>query len=191
MITRTARFITDSLAPAYLVIAVLLAIGWHSTQSLTGVGWGLLAALFCGGIPFAVILLGVRLGKWTDKHVRIRQQRAVPLTAAMASVLAGLFLLRLLDAPREVFALVVAMLAGLVLTLLVTYWWKVSVHTAVAAGTVVVLIVAYGPALAALAPVLAAVGWSRVALHDHTPAQVLGGAALGSLAAGVIFTLLR
>jgi hypothetical protein len=77
--TRTARLITDGLAPANLVITILLIIGWHSTNSLTGLGWGLLAALFCGGIPLAVILLGVKRGKWTDKHVKVRQQRAIPL----------------------------------------------------------------------------------------------------------------
>ncbi|MEV6683503.1 phosphatase PAP2 family protein [Streptomyces erythrochromogenes] len=32
-------------------------------------------------------------------------------------------------------------------------------------------------------PVVAVVGWSRVALRDHSPAQVLAGAALGAAAA--------
>jgi hypothetical protein len=67
-LSRTARLTTDTLAPANLVIAILLIIGWHSTSSFTGLGWGVLAALFCGGIPFAVIMLGVKRGSWTDKH---------------------------------------------------------------------------------------------------------------------------
>ncbi|MFB4193375.1 phosphatase PAP2 family protein [Streptomyces carpaticus] len=189
--TRPARLVTDALAPANLVIAVLLIIGWHSTHSLTGVGWGLLAALFCGGIPFAVIIVGVRRGNWTDKHVRIRQQRAVPLLATMASVLVGIALLLVLDAPREIFALVIAMLAGLILTMLVTVWWKISVHTAVAAGVAVVLAIAYGPTMTALVPIVALIAWSRITLRDHTPPQTLAGAALGALAAAVVFTSLR
>jgi membrane-associated phospholipid phosphatase len=203
-LSRTARLITDTLAPANLVIAILLIIGWHSTSSVTGLGWGVMAALFCGGIPFAVIMLGVKRGNWTrflgrrwtadpgtDKHIRVREQRAIPLLATMTSVLIGVSLLVVLQAPREVFALVVAMLVGLVVTMIVTVWWKVSVHTAVASGVVVILLLAYGVRMAPLMLGIAAIGWSRVALRDHTPAQTVVGALLGGLAAAVVFSLVR
>lgn len=190
-LSRTARLITDTLAPANLVIAILLIIGWHSTSSVTGLGWGVLAALFCGGIPFAVIMLGVKRGSWTDKHIRVREQRAVPLLATMTSVVVGISLLVAFKAPREVFALVVAMLVGLIVTMIVTVWWKVSVHTAVASGVVVILLLAYGMSMAPLLLGIAAIGWSRVALRDHTPAQTVVGALLGGLAAAVVFSLTR
>jgi membrane-associated phospholipid phosphatase len=190
-LSRTARLITDTLSPANLVIAILLIIGWHSTSSVTGLGWGVLAALFCGGIPFAVIMLGVKRGNWTDKHIRVREQRAIPLLATMASVLIGISLLVVLQAPREVFALVVAMLVGLIVTMIVTVWWKVSVHTAVAGGVVVILLLTYGMRMAPLILGIAAIGWSRVALRDHTPTQTVVGALLGGLAAAVVFSLMR
>ncbi|MCX5163733.1 phosphatase PAP2 family protein [Streptomyces sp. NBC_00264] len=189
--TRLARIVTDALAPAYLVIAILLIIGWHSTRSLEGLAWGLLAALFCGGIPFAIILFGVKRGSWTDKHVKVRSQRAVPLTATMVSVLVGILIQVVFDAPRELFALVIAMLVGLAATMVVTVWWKVSVHTAVAGGVATILTLAFGPPLAALALVVAAIGWSRVQLRDHTVAQTIIGALLGGVAAAVTFGLLR
>lgn len=189
--TRLARTVTDTLAPAYLVIAILLIIGWHSTGSLEGLAWGLLAALFCGGIPFAIILFGVKRGSWTDKHVKVRSQRAVPLAATMVSVLVGILIQVVFDAPRELFALVIAMLVGLAATMVVTVWWKVSVHTAVAGGVATILTLAFGPPLAALALVVAAIGWSRVQLRDHTVAQTIVGALLGGVAAAVTFGLLR
>ncbi|MET8330001.1 phosphatase PAP2 family protein [Streptomyces sp. NPDC005181] len=188
---RLARIVTDALAPAYLVIAILLIIGWHSTRSLEGLAWGLLAALFCGGIPFAIILFGVKRGSWTDKHVKVRSQRAVPLTATMISVLVGILIQVVFDAPRELFALVIAMLVGLAATMVVTVWWKVSVHTAVAGGVATILTLAFGPPLAALALIVAAIGWSRVQLRDHTVAQTIVGALLGGVAAAVTFGLLR
>lgn len=189
--TRLARTVTDALAPAYLVITILLIIGWHSTGSFEGLAWGLLAALFCGGIPFAIILFGVKRGSWTDKHVKVRSQRAVPLTATMVSVLVGILIQVVFDAPRELFALVIAMLVGLAATMVVTVWWKVSVHTAVAGGVATILTLAFGPPLAALALVVAAIGWSRVQLRDHTVAQTIVGALLGGVAAAVTFGLLR
>jgi membrane-associated phospholipid phosphatase len=96
-----------------------------------------------------------------------------------------------LDAPRQLVALVVAMLAGLAATLLVTLWWKLSVHTAAASGTVAVLALAFGPTLTLTAPTVALVAWSRVRLGDHTPAQTMAGAALGGLVATTVLTALR
>lgn len=188
---RAARLVTDTLAPANLVIAVLLVIGWHSTSSPTGLGWGVLAALFCGGIPFAVIMTGVKAGWWTDKHVKERRQRPAVFLATMLSVLVAILLLVLCDAPREVFALVVAMLVGLVSVMVVNTWWKVSVHTAVASGVATVLALSYGLLFLVLYTGVAVIGWSRVALRDHTVAQTIVGAILGGLAAAVTFGALR
>ncbi|WTD06172.1 hypothetical protein OH717_28145 [Streptomyces albidoflavus] len=188
---RSARMITEVLAPANLVITILVVIGWHSTNSLTGAGWGLLAGLFCGGLPIAFIIAGARRGHWTDKHVKVRSQRWVPLGATLASVLVGTALLALLNAPQDVIALVFAMIAGLLLTMLVTIWWKVSVHTAVASGVASILAVAVSPwALLGYAAV-AAIAWSRASLRDHTPAQTIAGAVLGAVAAVSVFTALR
>ncbi|UGQ10973.1 phosphatase PAP2 family protein [Yinghuangia sp. ASG 101] len=184
---RGARIVTEIFAPAVLVVVVLLAVGRHSTGSLAGVGWGLLAALFCGIIPIAFILYGVRRGYWTDRHVKLRRQRAVPITVTAACVVVGLTALALLDAPREVIALVLAMLAGLAATLAITAFWKVSIHTAVAAGTVVILTLTYGPTLALTAPAVALVGWSRVVLKDHTTPQAIVGALVGAVVAAGVF----
>ncbi|MEV0531953.1 phosphatase PAP2 family protein [Kitasatospora sp. NPDC050463] len=188
---RTARIVTETLAPAHLAIVLLLLVGAHSTEDWSGTGWGLLAAWFCGVVPLGVIALGVRRGTLTDKHIRIRRQRVVPMAASLLSVVAGVALLYALDAPAEVGALVVAMLAGLVSALAVTVWWQVSLHNAVAGGAAMILVLAFGPVvlpLAAAAPV--AVGWSRLVLKAHTPAQVLAGTALGGVCA-LVFTLLR
>jgi hypothetical protein len=70
------------------------------------------------------------------------------------------------DAPRQ---LVVAMLAGLAATLVVTLWWKLSVHSAAAGGTVAILALTFDPTLTLAVPAVALVTWSRVRLGDHTP----------------------
>lgn len=150
--TGLARAVTELLAPANLAVAQLLLVGWHGTPGPTGLGWGLLAATFCGLLPYGVVIAGVRRRRWTDRHLRVRQQRPVPFLAGIASVLAGLAMLLALDAPRQLVALVAAMLAGLAATLVVTLWWKLSVHTAAAGGTVAILALTFGPALTLTAP---------------------------------------
>jgi len=185
--TRVARVLTDGLAPANLVIASLLVIGTASTASWSGFGWGLLAATFAGIIPLAIILRGVHQGRLSDKHIGRREQRTSPLLASIGSVVIGTVLLLILGAPRPVSALIVAMLVVLLVTVPITLRWKVSVHAAVATAVVVVLVITFGAWLLVAAVLAAAVGWSRVVLRDHTTAQVLVGALLGGVVAGVIF----
>ncbi|MFB7181852.1 hypothetical protein ACFCYI_29610 [Streptomyces sp. NPDC056257] len=186
---KAARVLSDVLAPANLVVALLLLIGWHSTASWTGLGWGLLGALFCGVVPIGIIVLGVRRGALTDQHIRVRRQRLVPMGLSLLSVVAGITLLHVLGAPGEVFALVVAMLVGLVSSLLVTVGWQISIHMSVAGGTVMILVLVFGPPVLPAALIAAAVGWSRLVLKAHTPAQLLAGTALGGTAA-LTFALL-
>ncbi|MEU6072419.1 phosphatase PAP2 family protein [Micromonospora sp. NPDC047074] len=172
--------------------ALTLAVGWHSARDgAYGLAWGLLATLFVSGIPFAYIVGGVRRGRLTDHHVGAREQRRVPLLFGLGSVAAGLALLAVLGAPRPVLALAAAGLVGLVVAVAVSHWWKMSIHSAVAAGTVVVLVLTFGVGLLATAPLLALVGWSRVRLRDHTVPQVLAGAVLGALVATLVFAPLH
>ncbi|MEU6760315.1 hypothetical protein [Streptomyces sp. NPDC046685] len=186
---KAARVLSDVLAPANLVVALLLLIGWHSTASWSGLGWGLLAALFCGVVPLGVIVLGVRRGALSDQHIRVRRQRLAPMALSLVSVVAGITLLRAQGAPRDVFALVVAMLVGLVSSLLVTVGWQISLHLSVAGGAVMILLLVFGPAALPAALIAAAAGWSRLVLKAHTGAQLLAGTALGASAA-LTYTLL-
>lgn len=186
-VDRVARWVTEGLSPAVLVAAISIAVSWHSRSLL----WGILTAVFASLIPISYILKGVRAGHYDDHHVRPRERRPRVILFAAASVAAGLALMLVFHAPRDLIALVVAMLAGLALTLTVTLYWKVSFHTAVAAGTITVLGFVFGPWLALTAPVVVAIAWSRVHLRDHTLAQTVAGAIVGALAAGVVFPLVR
>lgn len=189
---RVPRLVAGVLAPAHLVIGQLLVVGWQATwPRLGGLAWGVLAALFCGVLPYGYILQGVRRGRWADRHIRHRRQRIQPLLISLTSVAIGLAAVRVFGGPAELFALVIAMLTGLAAILSVTAFWKASLHAAVGAGSVVVLIFVFGPWAVAAVPLLGVICWSRVATGDHTPAQVTVGAILGGLAAGIIFPLVH
>lgn len=189
----SARVITEILSPAHLVVGLLLLIGAASTPSpIVGAAWGLLAAVFAGLLPYGFLLYGVRRGRYSDRHVRVREQRTVPLLFGAGCIVAGLAVLGVLGAPRQLLALVVAMLAGLAVTLAITLVWKVSVHTAVASGVAVILTLVFGPFTALVTwPAVAAVAWSRVQLRDHTLAQVVVGTVMGAIIAAGLFSALR
>jgi membrane-associated phospholipid phosphatase len=189
---RVARIVTEVFAPAVLAAAMPLIVAIHATgHLLPGLGWGLLALLFSAIIPYTVIRVGMRRGNITDHHIGVREQRRTPLLLGLASVTLGLALLIALGAPRELLAMVAVMLATVAGIAAVNLRWKLSAHTAVAAGSTTVLTILYGPLLLTTALLVALIGWSRVQLRDHTPTQVTAGAGLGTIIAAAIFLLIR
>ncbi|MDQ6669992.1 MAG: phosphoesterase PA-phosphatase [Chloroflexota bacterium] len=187
-----AHLLTEGFAPAPVAGLLLLIVAWHSAASLAdALLWGVISVVCAAVIPMAYILRGVRRRRLTDRHVHLRQQRPLPLLVGVTSVLAGIALLTFGHAPRELVALVVAMGVGLSSSLLVTLRWKISIHVAVVAGAVVILILVFGPTWLVLAPLVVAVGWARVILGDHTPAQSAAGCILGATVAAAMFIALR
>jgi membrane-associated phospholipid phosphatase len=73
----------------------------------------------------------------------------------------------------------------------INHFWKLSVHASVAAGSTVVLVLAFGPLLLATAVLAAAVGWSRVRLRDHTTWQVVAGTVIGAVVTSLVFAFLK
>ncbi len=172
---------TEVFAPAHLVISLPLTVG-AVTSGWPGFGWGVLAAALCGGVPAMVIAAGVKSGRFTDRHIGERSQRPWLIGVIVALVIAALVLLVLLGAPRIMVATVSVMLATLAVTGPVTHWWKISFHTAVAAGSVVVLAHVWpaAPVYLVGGVLVALIAWGRVQIQDHTPAQTAVGVAAGA-----------
>jgi membrane-associated phospholipid phosphatase len=184
-----ARRCTYWLEPKNWLIVTVIAIGGHA-DGRAGLLWGLLAALFTAVLPALFISYGVRHGRWGDRNVGARRPRLVVLAFITASVAAGLIVLLVFGAPRLLTGYLAFMLASVAVLAAITTVWKISIHCAVASGSVAILAFTLGPLVL---PAYAFVGllcWSRVAVKDHTVAQVVAGAVLGAGAAGLAYTLL-
>jgi membrane-associated phospholipid phosphatase len=189
---RVARLVGELLSPPPILVAVALAVAWVSSPTRAmAVVWGAIAALFASVLPYALILRGVRQGRLSNRNISLRKQRIRFGGVAIASILFGLAVLAALDAPAEMVALLASIAVGVAGGWVVTLWWKISVHAAIAAGAATVLTLMLGPALLAVWPLVALIAWSRVQVGDHTPAQVLAGVALGIVVNATVFPLLR
>jgi len=184
-----ARRCTYWLEPKNWLIATVILIGWHA-DGLAGVGWGLVAALFAAVLPTLFISYGIRQGRWSDRNVGARRPRLIVLGFITASVAAGLILLAVLGAPRLLTGYLAFMLASVAVLALITTVWKISIHCAVASGSVAILALMYGPLVLCGYVLVALLGWSRVALGDHTVAQVVAGSVLGAAAAVLAYAAL-
>jgi membrane-associated phospholipid phosphatase len=185
-----AELCTYLLEPKNWLIVTVVLTGWH-VAGLAGLGWGLVAAFFTAVLPALFIGYGVRRGRWSDRNVGERRARIVVLAFITASVAAGLVVLVLGGAPRLLTGYLAFMLASVAVLAAVSTVWKVSIHCAVASGSVAILAFDFGPPVLAAYLLVALLGWSRVAMGDHTVAQVAVGAVLGAAAAVVAVACLH
>jgi membrane-associated phospholipid phosphatase len=189
---RLARLVGEVLSPPPILVALALAVAWASSPTpAMAVLSGAIAVGFASVLPYALILRAVRRGRLTDKNISLRKQRIGFGGVAITSILLGLVLLAASDAPAEMVALLASIAVGVACGWVITLWWKISVHAAIAAGAATVLTLVFGSALLAAWPLVALIAWSRVQVGDHTPAQVLAGVALGIVVNATVFPLLR
>jgi membrane-associated phospholipid phosphatase len=189
---RVARLVGEVLSPPPILAVLALVVAWASSPTRAmAVVWGGIAAVSTSVLPYALILRGVRRGRLSDRNISLRQQRVRFAAVAIASILTGLTVLAAFDAPAEMVALQASIAVGVACGWVITLWWKISVHAAIAAGAATVLLLVFGLALLVVWPLVALIAWSRVQVGDHTPAQVLAGIALGIVVNATIFPLLR
>jgi len=177
-----ARRCTDLLEPTNWLIVTVLAVGWHA-NARAGLGWGLLAAVFAGVVPAAFLSYGVRRGLWSDRTVGARRPRLIVLGLIMGSVAAGLVVLVVAGAPRLLTGYLAFMLGSVAVLAAITFVWKISIHCAVASGSVAILALSFGPLVLLGYVLVALLCWARVELGDHTVPQVIAGSVLGAGAA--------
>lgn len=185
---RIARLVTELLNPPWVGTAVLGAI---SRQSTSGSGdflkwWGI-TALFIIVLPFVFLLRGVRRGRFTDRFVTQASERLKLFVVTGISMLVCLALLLFLSAPRPVIAVTLAIMVGLLVGMVLTLRWKLSIHCGSVAGGVMVLTIAFGPWALPLVVLVPVVGWARVQITHHTVSQVVLGGMIGAVTSGAIF----
>jgi membrane-associated phospholipid phosphatase len=184
-----AEWVSYLLEPKNWIIATTLAVGWHA-DGAAGLAWGAVAALFAGVLPMVFISRGVRHGQWADRYVGAKRPRLIVLSFIIASVAVGLALLVGLGAPGELSGYVGCMLGSVALLAAITTLWKISIHCSVAAGSVTILTLLFGPVLTPAYLLVALTAWSRVVVKDHTAAQVIAGSVLGAAAAIVTYAII-
>ena len=128
--------------------------------------------------PVAFLVRELRHGRIGDIELPRRRDRARPMI--VGQILSGVaaLLLSATGAPTEMVALAGALWVLGVLILMVTVFWKISVHCAAASAAATLAWILSGAALLPAVGALAVV-WSRVRLGRHTIAQTIAGSLLG------------
>ncbi len=132
------------------------------------------STIFVAGFLYYLL----RQGK-IDEDIKAREDRILPLAVSISIYFVGFALLLAVDAPKIVSAFMFCYASNTLILLLITRWWKVSVHTTSIGGPLAALTFHFGTVMLPFYIVLPIVAVSRVILKRHTIGQVIVGALIG------------
>lgn len=187
---RIARQVSTILAPATISVPMILLVAFYRASSVaSALAYAGLTLFFLSIGPFAYILIGVRLGKLSDVDVSRRTERVGPFIFGLISVCLGWFALVLAHGPAPLIStVIVTALSGLIM-MVITLWWKISLHASTLGAAATILTVLYGAVMLPAFVLLILVSWSRVALRRHTLSQVIAGSLLSIVLSTLILKL--
>ncbi len=186
---RCARHISNILAPSTISLPfVLLVALYHAHDTTSALLFACLTLFFLTLGPMVYVLIGVRRGWLSDADVSRRSERMGPFLFGISSVTLGLLILRYVNAPKDLETLLLITSISGILMLIITLWWKISIHASSMAGVATMLTTLYGAIMLPTFLLLVLVSWSRVVLRRHTTAQVIAGSLVGiALSASILF----
>jgi membrane-associated phospholipid phosphatase len=114
-----------------------------------------------------------------------RTQRFLPLIAGIVSYFGGFLTLIAMNSPVVIQSLMFCYATNTLLVLLITAWWKVSVHTTAASGPLIALTYRFGYLVLPFYTIILLVGLSRLTLKKHTVMQVIVGMLIGTIGTAV------
>src|SRR5215213_9430175 len=129
-----AHLLSYVLHPAMLMIVTVALISLRTRSDLT---WMILdlGILILGLLPgLLYITIKTRKGEFSHYHLLLKEERRIALPLFFAGLLASFLLYRWTQAPLPMMrGMAIGMLAGLG-AILISRFWKISLHAAVAMG---------------------------------------------------------
>ncbi|MGA2967607.1 MAG: hypothetical protein ABSD69_00325 [Candidatus Levyibacteriota bacterium] len=167
------------LNPLLILVPVPFFLVYEKTGSVTlSLVWTAVSVFFIL-VYFLAILIGIRIGIFSDFDISRREQRPLLFSIGMVLTLIYFAALFLFHAPGILIIGTIAIILGLIVLGVVNMFTKASAHMAVLSALLTSLLIAEGwKALFGilLLPLLA---WARIKTRNHTLLQTALGTLLG------------
>ena len=162
-------------APAAYAAIVMLGFG----NDLNRTSWVMVLFLASTLAPVLLITGLKKTGKISDYNITFREQRFLPLLALVGVNALGYEFMQQLAAPRLLTGILLFNAVNMVLILLITLQWKISIHLFSLASSIALLFVQFGATALWLLTLLPLLMWSRIVLKAHNFMQTLVGGVVG------------
>ncbi len=191
MIETAARLISYVLNPFLVTFVIIVVIAAEASSGDVGTTarWAAISIALSVLPVFSVVVYLVRQRKLDGIFVAPRRQRTrIYALASLLGAIGGLLMWHL-GAPHLLLTCFIAGFVGVVIFLFINLFWKISAHTAFVTASATVLMIVYGAAGALAFVLVPLIGWARIRLAIHSPAQVAAGALLSGGIVAAIFRL--
>ncbi len=149
-----------------------------------------ISLLFVVILPtFITYYFSIKQGR-RDGDIPDRTKRYPPMIIGTISYAIGAAVLYAVDAPRLITVLMLCYSIVTFVMLIITFYWKISIHAVGVVGPTMALSYAFWPWGLLFILILPPIVWSRYVLKKHTPAQLAAGAIVGFIITGTMFLLL-
>jgi membrane-associated phospholipid phosphatase len=178
---KAARVISDVISPPVVsAVMALVVVLTSAPDGETAFIWALVYIGLVCVLPALFVVFMVAAGRITDVHVRLRRQRILPFSVSILCTAAAWLILRQIDAGLLT-GIAAITLVEIIVLLVVTLVWQISVHAMTITTAVVIAWLVFGWMQALLlAPLIPIVSAARVLLRRHTVAQVIAGSIVGA-----------
>lgn len=178
--TKLAKFISAAMnAPLIAILTfVPLILSQRNGSPMLLIG---VTTLFGAILPLSSTYYLVRRGIIPDIYASDRASRTEPFLWAMASYLMGVGALLYLEAPFVVTALMACYFVNAIVMLLITLYWKISIHAVGVTGPITALVFQLGTQMIPFFLFVLPVAWARMELKAHNMRQVIAGAVLSTI----------
>jgi membrane-associated phospholipid phosphatase len=175
-----ARFISTLFVPPSFTIFIFIYFAVRFETDLSKKIVLLLVTLIFGFIlHIALFLYFKKKGRLVDMDASIKEERTIPFLISAVFYLLGLCILIAFKINIISIAFWFCYISNVFIVVLINKFWKISVHSIGAFGSLASLFFAAGPVALLFFFIPLLVGWSRVKLKFHTLAQVTAGAVFG------------
>ena len=140
-----------------------------------------LCILFGSLIPFLFIFILYKKKKINDLHVPKREERMIPTLITLLSYMLGFFVFYIIKSPIYLQAVFFGSFLTVLILIIITYFWKISFHTSWVTFFCITYYIIFGKWALLLITSIPLVGWARVKIKRHTPAQVVCGSAVTTI----------
>ena len=154
--TRIANLTSNILNPFWLSLTIIVLLSFASAPSTAdAIKWALITMAFSIVPVFLAIIYLLHTGRIDNIFTDVRRQRTQIYLLTGLFAIAGCTTMVYLRAPLFLIAAFATALFTVVVFMCINFWWKISLHTALVAASVTVLIMLYGWAVTATAVVSA------------------------------------
>ena len=176
---RLASFISAALnAPLIALLSFIpLIISQRAPNPLQLI---VITTFFGSVLPLSSTYYLVRKGIIPDIYASDRATRTEPFLWAMASYLMGVTALMYFNAPFVITALMACYFVNTIVMLIITMYWKISIHAVGVTGPVTALVFQLGARMLPFFLLMLPVAWARIELKAHNRLQVAAGAILST-----------